>query len=94
MAPPAGPFFFSLAVDFGKLRRTCQVIPNSNFSKLYLSNQEQKKMLTNKGPSSSRSASRRTDTDVLVVGGETSKSKPIPKLLDKVSRHFFLRIFS
>ena len=24
-------FFFTLAVDFGKLRRTCQVIPNSKF---------------------------------------------------------------
>ena len=24
-------FFFSLAVDFGKLRRTCQVIANSKF---------------------------------------------------------------
>ena len=33
MAPPAGPFFFffTLAVDFGKLRRTCQVIQNSKF---------------------------------------------------------------
>ena len=33
MAPPAGPFFFffTLTVDFGKLRRTCQVIPNSKF---------------------------------------------------------------
>ena len=41
---PAGPFcfFFTLAVDFGKLRHTCQVIQNSKFSKLYLSNQEQK----------------------------------------------------
>ena len=31
--PPAGPFFlfFSLAVDFGKLRHTCQVIQNSKF---------------------------------------------------------------
>ena len=31
--PPAGPFcfFFTLAVDFGKLRRTCQVIQNSKF---------------------------------------------------------------
>ena len=31
--PPAGPFcfFFTLVVDFGKLRRTCQVIQNSKF---------------------------------------------------------------
>ena len=42
-------------------------------------------MSTNKGPSSGRRASRRTDTDVQVVGGETLKRKPIPKLLDKAS---------
>ena len=28
---PLFSFFFSLAVDFGKLRRTCQVIQNSKF---------------------------------------------------------------
>ena len=33
VALPVGPFcfFFTLVVDFGKLRRTCQVIQNSKF---------------------------------------------------------------
>ena len=93
--PPAGPFFcfFTLAVDFGKLRRTCQVIPNSKFFQVIFK-QARTEENVNKEPSINRSTSSRTDTDVMVVGGETSKSKPIPKLLDKVSQHFFLCIFS